>query len=402
MTLQLIIVLILVGGWLFGRLFARIGLPGVLGMTLWGLALGTLWHEVIPSELWELAPFLKTLALIVILLRAGLGIRLETLKKVGSVVIKMSFLPAFFEAAALTVLFRFILDFDWFIAVLAALLLSAVSPAVVVPSMLHLKEKGYGKEKDVPTMVLAGAGLDNVVVITLFTLFLGLAKGDRFGVLEAVLAVPRSLLLGVLPGLAVGFFLVWFFERYYEKIRATEKTILLLGVSVMLAQVGDWTQAAALLGIMTVGFILLAKADRVAKELSLKLGKVWVFSEIVLFVLIGMSVQLDAALKAGPLALLFIAAGLAARSIGVLTATAGSALDWKERLFSIVAYLPKATVQAALGAVPLQEGIEGGALILAYAVLAIIFTTPLGLLGIRYAGPKLLSIGLKSDEWEDG
>ena len=402
MTLQLMIVLILVGGWLFGRFFARIGLPGVLGMTLWGLALGTLWQEVIPSELWELAPFLKTLALIVILLRAGLGIRLETLKKVGSVVIKMSFLPAFFEAAALTVLFRFILDFDWFIAVLAALLLSAVSPAVVVPSMLHLKEKGYGKEKDVPTMVLAGAGLDNVVVITLFTLFLGLAKGDRFGVLEAVLAVPRSLLLGVLPGLAVGFFLVWFFERYYEKIRATEKTILLLGVSVMLAQVGDWTQAAALLGIMTVGFILLAKADRVAKELSLKLGKVWVFSEIVLFVLIGMSVQLDAALKAGPLALLFIAAGLVARSIGVLTATAGSALDWKERLFSIVAYLPKATVQAALGAVPLQEGIEGGALILAYAVLAIIFTTPLGLLGIRYSGPKLLSIGLKSDEWEDG
>ena len=401
MTLQLIIVLILVGGWLFGRLFARIRLPGVLGMTLWGLAIGTLWRDAVPKELWDMAPFLKSLALIVILLRAGLGIRLDTLKKVGAAVMKMSFLPALFEAAALTALFRFVLGFEWVVAALAALLLSAVSPAVVVPSMLHLKERGYGGKRDVPTMILAGAGLDNVIVITLFTLCLGFAKGDKIGLLEAVLAVPRSLVLGVLPGLVVGFFLVWVFERYYDKIRATEKTLLLLGVSFLLVQVGDWMQAAALLGIMTVGFILLARADRVAKELSSKLGKVWVASEIVLFVLIGMSVKLDVALRAGPLALVLVAAGLIARSAGVWAATAGSALDRKERLFSVVAYLPKATVQAALGAVPLQEGVSGGEVILAYAVLAIFFTTPLGLVGIRLAGPKLLNIDIGEDEWED-
>ncbi len=402
MTLQLIIVLILVGGWLFGRLASRIGLPGVLGMTLWGVFIGTLWRDSIPSELWNLAPFLKSLALIVILLRAGLGINLSSLKKVGAVAVRMAFLPAMFEASALTLLFHFFLGFNWSIAALAATLLSAVSPAAVVPSMLTLKEDGYGKDKDVPTMMLAGASLDNVTVITMFMMFLGLAKGENLNILRTVLLIPWSLLLGILPGALLGMFLVWFFQRFYEKIRATEKVLLLLGISVLLVQVGDLMNTAALLGIMTIGFVLLAKAERVAAELSRKLGKLWVFSEIVLFVLIGMSVQLNVALKAGPTALLLITGGLIARSLGVLLATAGSGLNRKEKMFSIIAYLPKATVQAALGAVPLQAGIKGGELILAYAVVAIIFTAPLGLIGIRQGGPKLLHIDLKKEsEWED-
>ncbi len=402
MTLQLIIFLILVGGWLFGRLSSRIGLPGVLGMTIWGVLIGTIWRETIPAELWNLAPFLKSLALIVILLRAGLGIKISTLKRVGNVVIKMAFLPALCEASVLTLLFHYLLKFEWTVSILAATLLSAVSTAVVVPGMLNLKDEGYGRDKDVPTMVLAGASLDNVFVIAMFALFLGLAKGEDINVLRTVLLVPWSLLLGILPGLALGFLLVWFFERYYEKIRATEKVLLLLGLSVFLVQIGDWTQAAALLGIMTIGFVLLARAERVARELSRKLSKLWVFSEIVLFVLIGMSVRIDVALKAGPMALLLITCGLIARSFGVLVATAGSSLNRKEKLFSIIAYLPKATVQAALGAVPLREGIPGGEVILAYAVVAIIFTAPIGLIGIRLGGPRLLNIGLKREnEWED-
>ncbi len=402
MTLQLIIVLILVGGWLFGRLASRIGLPGVIGMTFWGVFIGTLWRDSIPAELWNLAPFLKSLALIVILLRAGLGIKLSSLKKVGAVAVRMAFLPAMLEASVLTLLFHFFLDFDWSIAALAATLLSAVSPAAVVPSMLTLKEDGYGKDKDVPTMMLAGASLDNVTVITMFTMFLSLAKGENLSLIRTVLMVPWSLLLGILPGVVLGLFLVWFFQRYYHKIRATEKVLLLLGISVILVQVGDWINTAALLGIMTIGFVLLAKAKRVASELSLKLGKLWVFSEIVLFVLIGMSVQMNVALKAGPTALLLITGGLIARSLGVLLATAGSGLNRKEKLFSVIAYLPKATVQAALGAVPLQAGIKGGELILAYAVVAIIFTAPLGLIGIRRGGPKLLHIDLENEnEWED-
>ena len=402
MTLQLIIVLILVGGWLFGRLASRIGLPGVLGMTFWGVFIGTIWRDSIPVELWNLAPFLKSLALIVILLRAGLGINLSSLKKVGAVAVRMAFLPAMFEASALTLLFHFLLGFNWSIAALAATLLSAVSPAAVVPSMLTLKEDGYGKDKDVPTMMLAGASLDNVTVITMFTMFLGLAKGENLSLMRTLLMVPWSLLLGILPGVILGLALVWFFQRFYEKIRATEKVLLLLGISVLLVQVGDLMNTAALLGIMTIGFVLLAKAEQVAVELSRKLGKLWVFSEIVLFVLIGMSVQLNVALKAGPTALLLITGGLIARSLGVLLATAGSGLNRKEKMFSIIAYLPKATVQAALGAVPLQAGIEGGELILAYAVVAIIFTAPLGLIGIRQGGPKLLHIDLKKEsEWED-
>jgi len=402
MTFQLIIVLILVGGWLFGRLASRIGLPGVLGMTIWGVLIGTLWQDSIPAELWDLAPFLKSLALIVILLRAGLGIKLSSLKKVGAAAVKMAFMPAFFEASALILLFHFVLGFDWGIAALAATLLSAVSPAAVVPSMLTLKEEGYGQDKDVPTMMLAGASLDNVVVITMFTMFLGFAKGEDLSLTRTLLMVPWSLVLGIIPGLAAGFFLVWFFNHFYERIRATEKVLLLLGLSVILVQVGDWMNTAALLGIMSLGFVLLAKAEKVAEELSLKLGKLWVFSEIILFVLIGMSVHLDVALKAGPLALLLITGGLIARSLGVLLATAGSSLNWKEKLFAVIAYLPKATVQAALGAVPLQAGIKGGELILAYAVVAIIFTAPLGLIGIRRGGPKLLHINLeKESEWED-
>lgn len=402
MTLQLIIVLILVGGWLFGRLTSRLGLPGVLGMTIWGVVIGSIWRDAIPAELWDLAPFLKSLALIVILLRAGLGIKISTLKKVGRVAIKMAFLPALCEASVLTLLFHFFLGFDWIVSALAATLLSAVSPAVVVPSMLSLKEDGYGRDKDVPTMVLAGASLDDVLVITMFTMFLGLARGNELNLIRSILIIPWSLLLGILPGLALGFFLVWFFNRFYHKIRATEKMLLLLGLSVVLVQIGDWTHTAALLGIMTIGFVLLARAEQVALELSHKLSKLWVFSEIVLFVLIGMSVQIEIAFKAGPLALGMIGAGLIARSTGVLIATAGSSLNKKEKLFAIIAYLPKATVQAALGALALQEGIPGGDIILAYAVLAIIFTAPIGLIGIRLGGPRLLHIGLKKEnEWED-
>ena len=402
MTLQLIIVLILVGGWLFGRLASRIGLPSVLGMTIWGVLIGSLWGDFIPPALWEMAPFLKSLALIVILLRAGLGINVTSLRKVGLVAVKMAFIPALCEASALVLLFHYVLGFDWIVAALAAALLSAVSPAAVVPSMLTLKEEGYGHDKDVTTMMLAGASLDNVTVITMFTLFLGLSRGEDMNFIRTILMVPWSILLGILPGIVIGFMLVWFFERFYEKIRATEKMLLLLGISVVLVQVGDWTQTSALLGVMTIGFILLAKANRVAGELSRKLNKMWVFSEIILFVLIGMSVQINVALKAGPQALLMITGGLAARSIGVLAATAGSDLNRKERLFSIIAYLPKATVQAALGAVPLQEGVANGELILAYAVVAIIYTAPLGLISIRLGGPRLLQISLKKEnEWED-
>lgn len=392
MSINLLIVGVLLGGFLFGKLFHRLGLPTVLGMTLWGVALGFFFKAQIPPLIWELAPFLKSAALITILLRAGLGIQKQTLAKVGKSALFMSFLPCIVEGTALLFLSRLLLSFTWLEAGMLGFMLSAVSPAVVVPSMLSLKEKGYGKKNEIPTLVLAGASLDDVFAITLFTLFLDLGKGANPDYLRSLLSIPSSLFLGILPGLLIGFLLVGFFKKYQEKIRATEKTLLILGISLLLIEVGEWFHAATLLGIMSLGFVLLEKYPPAARELSLKLNKAWVFAEIVLFVLIGMAVDVPVALKAGAAGLLLIALGLLSRSLGVFMALAFSRLNLREKFFCMIAYLPKATVQAALGAVPLSAGIGAGPTILAVAVLSIIVTAPLGLFGIKFFGPRLLKV----------
>ena len=390
MSLNVLIVLILIGGWFSGRLIARLGLPSVLGMIFWGIAIGVVGGGYTPPALDEISPFLKSLALIVILLRAGLGIRRSTLEKVGKVALLMSFLPCLFEGGALILLFRFFMGFPWFTAGVTAFLLAAVSPAVVVPSMLAMKDRGLGAEKDVPTIILAGASLDDVFAITLFSIFLGLAGGRDVSPTLALLQIPLSIVGGIIPGIGAGLFLTWFFRRHHEKVRATEKTLLLLGTAILLVDIGNWIHTAALLGVMTTGFILLEKAENVAHELAVKLNKAWVFAEIVLFVLIGISVDVRVAVKAGLTGLLIIAGGLVFRSLGVWLATMGSSLNRKERLFCVISYLPKATVQAAMGSVPLAASIPQGELILALAVLSIVFTAPLGLIGIRRLGPLLL------------
>ncbi len=390
MTLNVLIVLILVGGWLAGRLFARIGLPSVLGMILWGVSIGLFAGGLIPSSLDEISPFLKSLALIIILLRAGLGIRRSTLEKVGKVALLMAFVPCLFEGGALMLLFHLVLGFPWVSAGITAFLLAAVSPAVVVPSMLEMKDRGLGAERDVPTLILAGASLDDVFAITLFSIFLGLAGGQAVHPGAALLKIPVSIAGGILPGIGAGLFLTWYFRKHHEKIRATEKSLLLLGTAILLVDIGNWVHTAALLGVMTTGFILLERSEEVAHELAAKLNKAWVFAEIVLFVLIGISVDVRVALRAGLVGLLIITGGLLFRSLGVWIATWGSSLNRKERLFCVIAYLPKATVQAAMGSVPLAAGVAEGELILALAVLSIIFTAPIGLIGIRRFGPLLL------------
>lgn len=390
MSLNVLILLVLIGGWGAGRAASRLGLPSVLGMILWGIALALIVGGELPPALGEIGPFLKSLALIIILLRAGLGIRRATLQKVGRAALFMAFLPCLFEGGALTVLFHFLMDFPWPAAGVTGFLLAAVSPAVVVPSMLDMKDRGLGAEREVPTLILAGASLDDVFAITLFSLFLGLAGGERISPVLTLLRMPLAIVGGILPGIAAGLLLTWFFRRHREKIRATEKVLLLLGTAMLLVDVGHWIHTAALLGVMTTGFILLERAEEAAHELAAKLNKAWVFAEIVLFVLIGLSVDVRVALRAGKIGLLIITAGLVFRSLGVWAATMGSALNRKERLFCVIAYLPKATVQAAMGSVPLAVGLPEGELILALAVLAILFTAPLGLIGIRRFGPRLL------------
>ena len=400
MSLTLLIVIFVLGGLLGGRLFTLIKLPSVLGMVFVGVLSGYLFkvggafalEAVDIDSLNAITPFLKSFALTVILLRAGLGISRSTLRKTGVTALFMSFVPGIFEGTILLLSFHYFFNFSWAVAGLTAFMVAAVSPAVVVPSMLKLKEEGYGEKKEVPTIVMAGASVDDVVAITLFSLFLGMATGSETSLFEVLFTVPRAIILGVIPGVLVGFGLTWYLKNYNNKVRATEKGLILIMSALLLVDIGDTLQSAALLGVMAVGFVILERTPKIAHELSDKLGKIWVFAEIMLFVLIGFAVDLGALEGVGLTGVMVIAFGLLARSIGVMVATLFSPLNYKERLFCVIAYLPKATVQAALGGVALSRGVAQGEMILAIAVLSIVFTAPLGLIGINLFGKKLLDI----------
>ncbi|MBI9106285.1 MAG: cation:proton antiporter [Spirochaetales bacterium] len=394
MSLNFILAIVILGGWLFSRLFKIIRLPNILGMVVFGIIAGSLLGNLIPETLWDIEPMLKSLALIVILLRAGLGLSKATLQKAGRTAILMTFVPCLFEGTALTFLFHHFFSFDWWVSGLTAFMIAAVSPAVIVPSMLDLIEQGYGKKNEVPSIVLAGASADDVFAITLFSVFLGLATSSGVNITKALVSIPVSIIGGIVSGLVAGLLLVKYFRRRHEQVRATEKTLVLVMVAVLLVQLGDKLHIAALLGVMTVGFVLLEGAEHVAHELASKLKKVWIFAEIILFVLIGMSVDVPTALGAGLKGLGIISIGLLFRSFGVFISTLGSNLNSKERVFCIIAYIPKATVQAALGSVALQSGIAEGQTILALAVLSILFTAPIGLVGIKVFGSKLLNLDL--------
>ncbi len=406
MTLELLFFSIFAGGWLFGAVFRSLRLPPVLGMTVFGILLTavssrlssiapqtypvettTIW----PAGFWEVVPFIKSLALVVILLRAGLGISRSELKTAGIAAALMAFVPCLFEGAALMGGLSYLFGFSWQVAGLTAFMLAAVSPAVVVPSMLDLKDRGMGHRHGVITAILAGASVDDVFAITAFTAFLGLATTGDADVTTAAIQLPLVMMGGVAIGGGLGWGLAWWFKVRHSAIRATEKTLLLLASAVFLVQVGHWMHLAALLGVMTAGFIILERAETQAHELANKLGKVWIAAQIALFVIIGMSMDISVAVDAGPKALLALGGGLFARSIGVLVATAPSKMTQGERMFCVIAYLPKATVQAALGGVALSAGIAEGELILAIAVLSILITAPLGLVGINLSATRLLS-----------
>jgi solute carrier family 9B (sodium/hydrogen exchanger), member 1/2 len=396
MSLNTLFVLIIIGGWLSGKLSEKFRMPSVLGMTLWGILLSYFFQDKFPASVWEISPFLRSLALIVILLRAGLGIEKEVLQKVGWVSVRMAFIPCIFEGASVALIARYLLSFSWTEAGMLGFILAAVSPAVVVPSMLTLKEQGYGEKNQIPTLVLAGASLDDVVAITLFTFFLNMYQGSSTNLVHSFLSVPYVVIVGIVFGLCSGAFFAKFLKKHFNRIRATEKMLLVLGFSVLLIQIGTHLHVASLLAVMTMGFVLLEKSELVAHELASKFGKVWVFAEIILFVFIGMAVNVPAAVKGGLLGLCVVTFGIFFRSLGVFAALWGTKFHFKEKLFCVISYIPKATVQAALGAIPLMLGVGKGEVILSIAVLSICFTAPLGLLGIRYFAPKLLDIDLKN------
>ncbi len=396
MALSLAVIMVL--GLAFNKLFEKMKLPGLLGMLILGVILGPygldwLFKDFLMTEdVIRLSSDFRKIALIVILLRAGFGIKKETLEKVGVPALKLSCIPGVMEGFAVLGLGMLLLDLSFVEAGMLGFIIAAVSPAVVVPSMLNLVERGKGAAKGIPTMILAGASIDDVIAITVFSSFLGMYGGGKVNLGRQLLNIPISIILGGLIGVAIGFVLVWFFKKYH--LRDTKKVLIILSIAILFTALEDllasYVPLASLLGVMAIGFIILEYYPKLAKRLSIKLNKIWVFAEILLFVLVGAQVNVGVAFQTGLVGLVIIAGGLVARSIGVFLSLLGTELTQKERLFCVIAYMPKATVQAAIGAVPLAAGVASGDVILAMAVLAIMVTAPLGAIGIRTAGEAFL------------
>lgn len=390
MAISLAIVIIF--GLLSKLLFNKLKLPGLLGMIIVGVLIGPFGLDLLSAEIMMISADLRNIALIVILLRAGLGIKKEEIKQVGRPAIKMSFVPALLEGFTILFLSTLLFDLSFVQGGILGFIIAAVSPAVIVPAMLDLIDKGLGTKKNIPTLILAGASIDDIFAITVFSAFLGIYSGEQINLGVKILSIPFSIFLGIAVGLIIGMALIKIFKKY--KIRDTVKILVILSTAVLLTSfqtiINLKIEIAAFLGVMAIGFILADKTPEKGERMAAKLNKIWVLAEILLFVLIGAQLNLVLALESGLKGLLLIVLGLIARSMGVLLSLIGTELNKKEKLFCLIAYLPKATVQAAIGAIPLTMGVESGDLILSLAVLAIIITAPIGSILIKVGGKRLL------------
>ena len=385
-------------GLALAALCQRLHLPRIIGMLFTGILLGPYVLNVLDPSILSISAGLRQMALIIILLKAGLSLDLADLKKVGRPAVMMACVPASFEILAFFLLAPAILGVNRIEAAVMGAVLGAVSPAVVVPRMVQLMDSRYGTGKSIPQMVLAGASCDDIYVIVLFSTFVSMAQGGAAHVMDFV-NIPMSIVLGVLLGAAAGWLLSQFFETAYAHkhyVRNSMKAIVVLGVSFLLMAVETWLEGivsvSGLLAVVSMACVLKIRSTSfVSKRLSEKFGKLWLAAEVILFVLVGAAVDIRYTLTAGPAAVLMILAALAFRSVGVALCVAGTQLTWKERLFCMIAYLPKATVQAAIGSVPLAMGLPCGQMVLSVAVLAILITAPLGALGMDLTYRKLLT-----------
>lgn len=389
--------LIFLVGLAMGAICRKLKLPRIIGMLVTGIVLGPYVLDWLDPSILSISADLRKMALIIILLKAGLSLDLQDLKKAGRSAVLLSFVPASCELLGYVLLAPVILGITRVEAAVMGAVLAAVSPAVVVPRMVSLMEKKYGTDKAIPQMILAGASCDDIFVIVLFTTFLGMAQGGSADMMDFV-NIPVSIVLGILLGAVVGYGLYLFFETAYARkhcVRNSMKVIIVLGFSFLLIAIEGWLEGkiavSGLLAVVSMACVIKLKSIAfVSKRLSEKFGKLWLAAEVMLFVLVGAAVDIRYTLKAGVAAIIMILAALVFRSIGVLLCVAGTKLTWKERLFCVIAYLPKATVQAAIGSVPLAAGLSCGNIVLSVAVMAIVITAPLGALGIDSSYKKLL------------
>ncbi|MDD6347646.1 MAG: cation:proton antiporter [Lachnospiraceae bacterium] len=376
----------------------QLRLPRIIGMLMTGIMLGPCVLDLLDPAILSVSSELRQMALIIILIKAGLSLNLADLKKVGRPAVMMSCLPAACEILAFLLLAPMLLDITRIEAAVMGTVLAAVSPAVVIPRMVQLMDSGYGTGKSIPQLILAGASCDDIFVIVLFSTFAGMAQGRQARVMDFA-GIPVSIILGIALGAVTGYLLSLFFETAYAHrhcVRNSMKVIIVLGVSFLLMAVETvlkgLVSVSGLLAVVSMACVLKIKCTAfVSKRLSEKFGKLWLAAEVILFVLVGAAVDIRYTLSAGIAAALMIAAALIFRSAGVALCLVGTKLTRKERLFCMIAYLPKATVQAAMGSVPLAMGLPCGKIVLSVAVLAILITAPLGALGIDLTYKRLLS-----------
>ncbi len=386
------IAIILLFGLLVGWIFSRVKLPSLLGMIIVGIVLSPHCLNLVDDSVLTISGDLRQIALVIILTRAGLSLNFTDLKKVGRPAILMCFVPACIEMVGTIIFAPLLLDVSILDAAIIGSVMAAVSPAVVVPRMIKLIEDGYGTDKSIPQLILAGASVDDVFVIVVFTALTTLASTGEVSAISFI-QIPTSILLGVLLGGVVGTILVWFFKRFH--IRDSVKVLIILSVSFLLLELQNRLEGivpvSGLLAIMSVGIIINQKYDVLAKRLSVKYNKLWLGAEIFLFVLVGIEVDLKYALAAGIVVILLVILALVFRMMGVAISLVKTKLNKKERLFCAVTYTPKATVQAALGTVPLVMGLSCGEIVLTVAVISILITAPFGAICIDNLYKKLLS-----------
>lgn len=384
--------LILILGMFMGWICRKMKLPALLGMLITGIILGPYGLNLLDGSILGISAELRKIALIIILTRAGLGLDLSGLKKIGRPAVLMCFVPASFELLGMILLAPKLMGLSVLESAVMGAVLAAVSPAVVVPRMVKLMDEGYGVKEGIPQLILAGASVDDVYVIVLFSTFVGMMQGEGASILQFV-NIPVSIFFGIAIGLFLGVLLAYFFKKVH--IRDTSKVLIILSISFLLvvieAKLTTAITFSSLIAVMFIGIGLQKKREAVAKRLSVKYGKLWVAAEVFLFVLVGATVNIEYLGKIGAKAFVVIIGALIFRMFGVFVCLLGTSLKRKERLFAMMAYTPKATVQAAIGGIPLALGLACGDTVLTVAVLAIVFTAPLGAFAIDWSYKKLLN-----------
>ena len=376
----------------------KIKLPRIIGMLITGIALGPFVLDLLDPKILGISSELRQTALIIILIKAGLSLNISDLKKVGRPAVLMSFLPALFEIGAFVLLAPRLLHITVLDSAIMGAVLGAVSPAVVVPRMVQLMDENCGTDKQIPQLILAGASLDDVFVIVLFSTFISMAQGGSAKIIDFV-NIPISIILGILLGATFGSVLASLFELAHKRgnsMRQSIKTIILLGAAFLLMAIETWLEGtvsiSGLLAVMSMACVIQLRCRKeVSDDLSAKYGRLWLAGEVILFVLVGAAVDIRYTLQAGAMAVLVIFIALIFRSVGVLVCLIGTKLNRKEKLYCIIAYLPKATVQAAIGSVPFSLGLPCGNIVLSVAVLSILITAPLGAILMDLTYKKLLN-----------